>query len=120
MEAEIRLKQWKYLTGLMEECGRQLHANAAELNELCGKFREIGESQCGETLIKKLQIQSEGLQEQTEKLRDMKTVLERAERLYENCEERILQAGQEKGKRFEETLKAVELQQLAQIKVVLK
>lgn len=120
MEAEIRLKRWKYLTWLMEECGRQLYADAAELDELCGKLREMGGSPCGEALIKKLQIQCEGLQEQAEKLGDMKTVLERAERLYENCEERILQTGQEKGKRFEETLRTAELKQLAQIKVVLK
>ena len=60
------------------------------------------------------------MKKQSSLCKDLAAVLEQAGYLYEKAEEEIIQAAETDARRYEETLRAVSLPDMAQIPVTLK
>lgn len=113
METEVQVKQLRRLAGELESCEKKLAAEIAQLDALCAQLssREIA---------KKLRGQSSFLKQQAESCKDMAAVIQRAVYLYEQAEEAVIQAAQADTRQYKETLRAVDLQDMAHIQVLLE
>ena len=113
MEAEMQLKQLRRLAQELEQCERKLSSNIKRLDALC-------ERRCSQPVEKKLCMQSSFLKKQAGLCKDMAAVLEQAVYLYDKTEESIIQAAEADTRRYEETLRAVSLLEMAHVPVTLK
>ncbi len=119
MELDVRLKRWNYLAEQLKGCERQICSSAAGLDDLCEKIQRRAVSQSDQIIWKSLLKEREYLREQAGKIRDMKAALEQIGRMYENCEESVIQAAETDARQFEEKLSVAGLQHLTQIRVFL-
>ncbi len=113
MEAEMQLRQLKRLAQELEQCEKQLSSKIRRLEAIC-------ESRCSQPVEKELGTQSLYLKKQADLCKDLAAVLEQAVNMYEKTEEQIIHAGETKARRYEETLQAVSLTDLAHIPVTLR
>lgn len=113
MEAEMQLKQLRRLAQELEQCERKLSSNIKRLDALCG-------SRCSQPVEKKLSTQSSFLKKQASLCKDMAAVLEQTVYLYEKTEESIIQTAEADVRRYEETLRAVSLSEIAYVPVTLQ
>ncbi len=113
MEAEVQLKQLRRLAGGLEQCGQKLSGYITRLDE-------VGKSRYSKPLEQKIKAQSEFLRKQAGLCKDLAAVLEQAGYLYEKTEVSIIQAAEPDTNRYQETLQAVSLPEMARIPVTLK
>lgn len=112
MEAEMQLRQIRHLAQKLEQCEKKLSSNISRLDDLC-------ESRYSQPMEKRLRAQSSFLKKQAGLCRDMAAALEQAGYLYEKTEEAIIQAAEADARRYDETLRAVSLSDMARIPVKL-
>lgn len=112
MEAEVQLKQWGRLAQELEACGNKISSSAVQLDALCTH-------QNRPEIAKALRAQSSFLAEQARLCRDLAAVLKRAGYLYEKTEESVIQAAEIHTKQYEETLRVVNLTDMAGFQVLL-
>ncbi len=112
MEASMQFKQLRRLAKELEQCGSCLSSNISKLDALC-------ESRYSKPLEKNLQAQSAFLKKQAGALKDMAAVLEQAVYLYERTEESIIQEGEADVRKYDESLRAVSLSDMAHVPVKL-
>ena len=113
MEATMQVRQLKRLVQEFGQCEKELSSNIRRLDAVC--------ESCHDQLIKKkLDSQGSFLKKQSSLCKDLAAVLEQAGYLYETAEEEIIQAAETDARRYEETLRAVSLPDMAQIPVTLK
>ena len=113
MEVTVQVKQLKRLAEELEICAEKLASSTARLEELHTRPDRP-------EIAKKLRAGSSFLGEQAETCKDMAAVLKQAAGLYDKTEEAIIQAAETETRQYEETLRAVSLQQAAQIRMTLE
>jgi len=112
MEAEVQLGQLKRLACELEEIEKKLCFNINELDAVCAGLHDPA-ARTG------LRTQSLILDRQAGSLKDMAAVLERVGNLYEKTEESIIQAAETDARQYRETLRTVNLRDMARIPVKL-
>ncbi len=114
MEVFIQQKQVKRLAQELAQCGGKLSSQICRLDTLC-------ESQKSQPqLYKTLCAQRSLLKKQASLCKALAAVREHAAYLYEKTEEAVIQAAEANGRRYEETLRAVNLTDTVSIPVTLK
>lgn len=113
MEAGMQLRRSRRLAQELEQCEKTLSSNIRRLDALCG-------SRCSKPMEKKLRAQSSFLKKQADLCKDMAAVLEQTVYMYERTEEAIIQAVETDARRYKETLRAVDLSEMAYLPVKIK
>ena len=117
----------KFETAKLDACAKQLYACEKILNSKIHELLEISEklqrmscTESSKVVRENLKMQIEEIQLQCRHLLDMQKVLRKTIKIYQKCEEDILQSNETPIRQFEEKPRIVHLEKLEGIQIVLK
>lgn len=120
MEIEVFLKQWNHP---VEQIGESLKILSRQEEELKDIYQNmVRDFRGGEwnSVRKKIRTAEITLHEQISHLWDMKIALEKIKRLYEACENEIIEIGEEESQRMAEQIGVMDLSAWNQVSFQLK
>lgn len=120
MELELSLKRWNRLIGQLSEYTKILRHSEAELEEICSRIRKEEKTQENISIVKSIQKQEDSLHGQVIRLNEMRTALEKIKRLYEECEDSIVETGEGEYRHFPEEFQVAKLRGWDVVSVILK
>ncbi|MCI8785330.1 MAG: hypothetical protein HFI84_01575 [Eubacterium sp.] len=111
MEIEVFLKQWNqnHPVEQMEEGLKILSRQEKELEDIHQNMARNFQGEEWNSVRKNIRRAEEMLHEQISHIWDMKIALEKTKRLYETCENEIIETGEEVSRRMPEQIGVIDL-----------
>ena len=109
MEIQITLVKWDSLIEDLKRRADFIKRKEMELQGLRKSLRKSINEKEKQKIVRGIGREEENLHRQTEILADLRIAMEKAKRLYENCEQDIMQTCEAPPKRFQEKIHVANL-----------